>query len=207
MRILFQGDSITDCRRSKDIDFRIGMGYALMCQAELTYENPGKYEILNRGISGNKLVDLYARLEEDIIKLKPDVLSILIGVNDVGHGFEQGWKISDEKYFTIYCRLIEEVLAALPDVKIMIMEPFVLKGSLTCEHWDEFKSELLGKAKMAKKVADKYNLTFIPLQEKFDEAEKNGGSDCWMFDGVHPYASGHYLIKNEWIKAFKTLNI
>ena len=105
MRILFQGDSITDCYRVKEgdaLDIRIGMGYALMCQAELMYEEPGKYEIFNRGVSGNRITDLYARIKSDIINLKPDVMSILIGVNDVWHELSSQNGVSAEKYEKIY---------------------------------------------------------------------------------------------------------
>lgn len=210
MRILFQGDSITDCYRVKEGEgrfFRLGMGYALLCQAELMCEEPNKYEVLNLGISGNRTTDLYARIKQDIINLKPDVLSILIGVNDVWHELGDQNGVDAEKGFKIYSMLIEEVKAALPDVKIMILEPFTLKGTGNEAYWDEFKSEVLKRGKMAQKIAEKFNLTFVPLQEKFDEAEKLADSTCWFYDGVHPTAAGHMIIKKEWMKAFRALDI
>ena len=207
MRILFQGDSITDCFRLREAEHRIGMGYALMCQAELMCEEPNKYEILNRGVSGNRICDLYARIKKDIINLKPDVMSILIGVNDVGHEFGEQNGVDADKYFNLYSMLIEEVKAALPDIKIMIMEPFTLKGRDNEMHWDEFKAEVAKRADMAKKIAEKYNLTFIPLQEKFDEAAKLAENSYWIVDGFHPSAAGHMIIKKEWMKAFKALNL
>lgn len=207
MRVLFQGDSITDCYRIRESDDRIGMGYALLCQAELCYEDPQKYEIMNRGISGNRVSDLYARVKRDIINLKPDVMSILIGVNDVWHEFMEGNGVDADKYFTIYSLLIEQIKEALPDIKIMILEPFTLKGTGNENYWDEFKTEVAKRGEMAKRIADKYELTFIPLQEKFDEAAKKGDNTCWFIDGVHPTAAGHMIIKNEWVKAFKALNL
>ena len=205
MRILFQGDSITDCGRNREWEFDLGNGYSLLSCATLGLEAPGKYEVLNRGISGNRIVDLYARIKNDIINLKPDVMSILIGVNDVWHEFDYNNGVDSEKFFKIYCMLIEEVKAALPDIKIMILEPFTLKGTGNEKYFDGFKADVLQKAKMSKAVAEKYNLTFIPLQDKFDEAAKKAPNNFWLGDGVHPTCVGHELIKNEWIKAFKTL--
>lgn len=101
--------------------------------------------------------------------------------------------------------LIEEVKAALPDIKIMILEPFVLKGTGTEEHWVEFDKEVKLRAVMAKKIAEKHNLPFIPLQDGFDSLAKDIQADYWLSDGVHPHPVGHEFIKNEWIKEFKKL--
>lgn len=211
MRILFQGDSITDCYRIKEgdaLDLRIGMGYVLMCQAELMYEEPEKYVIMNRGINGNRVSHVYDRMQEDIIDLKPDVMSILIGINDTGHKFDaDGDTASVEGFFETYCKLIEEVKAALPDIKIMILEPFTEKGAVNESFYEEYREEAEKRATAAKKVAEKYDLTFVPLQEKFDEATKRGDNSCWFYDGIHPTAAGHMIIKKEWMKAFKALNL
>ena len=102
--------------------------------------------------------------------------------------------------------LIEEIKEALPDVKIMILEPFTLKGVATEEHWDEFRGETEKRAEKAKLVAEKYNLKFIPLQKKFDELAEKTSSEYWLYDGVHPIEAGHEFIKREWIKAFKEIN-
>lgn len=101
--------------------------------------------------------------------------------------------------------LIEEIQSKLPDIKIMIMEPFVLKAAATQAAWDLFDSEVKIRAAKAKEVAEKYNLTFIPLQEKLDEAAKKCPAEYWLADGVHPTCNGHELIKREWIKAFQSL--
>ena len=101
--------------------------------------------------------------------------------------------------------LIEEIKEALPDIKIMILEPFVLNAIATKEHWDEFRTEVYKHAEKAKAIAEKYDLTFIPLEDKLKEAEKLCPADYWLRDGVHPTTMGHELIKREWIKAFKTL--
>ncbi len=203
--ILFQGDSITDAGRSREDDSNLGLGYPTLVKGVLGFEQPGEHQFLNRGISGNRVVDVYARIKLDIINLKPDVMSILIGVNDVWHEVSRENGVDAEKYFKIYSMLIEEIKEALPDIKIMILEPFVLKASATEEAWDVFHAEVLKRAEKAKAVAEKYHLTFIPLQDKFDEALKSSPADYWLRDGVHPTTMGHELIKREWIKAYKSL--
>ncbi len=204
-RILFQGDSITDIRRALDNDMLMGMGYATMVGGELALKNPSKFEFVNRGIAGNRVVDIYARIKKDIINLKPDVMSILIGINDVWHEIGEKNGVDADKYFKIYSMLIEEVKAALPDIKILILEPFVLKGEATEGNWEVFKTETGKRREMAKRVAEKYDLKFVSLQEKFDEVEKLAPAAQWVLDGVHPTYAGHCLIKEEWIKAFYEL--
>ncbi len=206
MRILFQGDSITDADRSRQDNSRLGVGYPRLVEATLGLQEPAKYEFLNRGISGNRIVDLYARIKADIINLKPDVMSILIGVNDVWHELGDNPNgVDADKFFKIYSLLIEEIKEALPSIKIMILEPFVLMGPSTVDNWEVFSTEVPKRAMMAKKIAEKYNLTFIPLQNGFDELSKMADCTYWIADGVHPTAKGHEFIKNEWLKAFKTL--
>lgn len=203
--ILFQGDSITDCGRSRENLTNLGTGYPLLVTSALGFENPGAYNFINRGISGNRIVDVYARIKKDIINLKPDVMSLLIGVNDVWHELGEQNGVDAEKFYKIYCMLIEEIKAELPEVKIIIMAPYVLEGPATSENWDYFRTEVDKRAEKAKAVSEKYNLTFVPLQSKFDEMLKFAPASYWTGDGVHPSAVGHELIKREWIKAFKTL--
>ena len=206
MRILFQGDSITDCGRSYNDNCNLGRGYPHLVEAELGYREPAKYEFFNRGISGNRIVDVYARIKRDIINLKPDVMSILIGVNDVWHDLGDSPNgVDPDKFFKIYCMLIEEVKAALPDIKIMILEPFVLKAAATEENWDYFNVETKKRAEMAKRVAEKYSLTFIPLQDGFDKLATLAENNYWIGDGVHPTPKGHAYIKSKWLDAFGRL--
>lgn len=204
--ILLQGDSITDAGRSREVDSNLGIGYPNLVGGELGYQYPGQYKVLNRGIGGNRIVDLYARIKCDFINLKPDVLSILIGINDVWHEIGNQNGVDAEKFYKIYCMLIEEIKEALPEVQIMILEPFVLKGPATEGAWEEFRTETDKRAEKAKAVAEKYNLTFIPLQEKFDEAAKICPDTYWLADGVHPTVAGHELIKRAWVEAFEKLD-
>ena len=209
--ILFQGDSITDCCRGRENFNNIGDGYPVLVRAKLGFDEPYAYDFQNRGVSGNRSVDLYARIKSDIINLRPDYMSILIGVNDVWHGVSWDNGVSPEKYEKIYCMLLDEIKAELPDVKIMILEPFCLKGSATenteeqPDKWNEFNGGVRAMAKKAKDVAEKYSLPFVQLQDKFDEVSKDKDTSYWLMDGVHPNAPGHELIAREWLKAFKEM--
>ena len=210
-RILFQGDSITDCGRNRQEHIYVGHGYPVLVKSQLGYDYPGIYDFQNRAISGDRVVDVYSRIRADIIKLRPDYMSILVGVNDVWHEFNFGNGVNADKYEKIYSMMIEEVKAELPDIKIMIMEPFCLRGTATDNNeefpdkWNVFNAEVRERAKRAKAIAEKYNLCFVPLQEKFDEMAKTVARDYWLGDGVHPLAPGHELIAREWLKAFFSL--
>ena len=199
--ILLQGDSITDAGRIRGDENLLGFGYAMFTKAKLDFEQPGAYQIFNRGIGGNRIADLYARMKSDIIDLKPDYLSILIGVNDVWH--ENGVTVSE--YYNIYDQLIAEILEALPNIKIMIMEPFVLKGLATEERWELFSADVSKVATDAKKIAEKYKLHFVPLQDKFNKAAERVSCKHWLKDGVHPTPAGDELLAREWLQEFEKM--
>ena len=201
--ILFQGDSITDADRLRDVGTDLGKGYPLLVGAELGLKEQGYYRFINKGISGNRVVDLYARIKSDIINLNPDIMSILIGVNDVWHGITSENGVDENKYFKIYSMLIEEIKSELPNIKIMLMEPFVLQGTATIEKWELFRTEVEKRAKRTKEISEKYGLVFVPLQEEFDIAVRDASPDYWLQDGVHPTPAGHEIIKRAWINAFE----
>ncbi len=203
--ILFQGDSITDAGRIYENPDSLGSGYANLVSAALGYERLNEYKFLNRGISGNRIVDLLARIKCDMINLKPDYMSILIGVNDVWHELDYSNGVDSELFQTYYEIMIVELKKALPELKIMIMEPFLLKGPDTESKWEVFRCEVKKRAQAARNIAKKYNLTFVPLMKAFDDAQKDAPSTYWSADGVHPTAAGHEIIKREWIKAFNTM--
>lgn len=205
IRILFQGDSITDAFRARDDEKNLGCGYPDLVAAELGFENPGKYEFLNKGVSGDRIVDLQARIKKDMINLRPDVISILIGINDVWHEIEEHNGVSTAKYELLYDMLIKEIKNELENTKLMIIEPFVLQGTATSGKWESFKQGQMEKAEAAKGVADRNGVLFVPLQEKFNAVSKLAPDGFWLADGVHPTPAGHELIKREWIKAFKKL--
>lgn len=209
--ILFQGDSITDAGRVHDNEFNAGHGYPMLVKAQMGFENPSEYTFYNRGISGNRVLDMYARIVKDVLNLKPDYMSVLIGVNDIWHGIDWNNGTGLERYEKIYNIFIEEIKSELPNIKIMIMEPFVLKGTATDNRedqpnrWKEFSTGVYEIAKAARRVAEKHNLPFVELQSKFDKACNLEQPSYWLADGVHPTAMGHELIKREWIKAFSKM--
>ncbi len=201
LKFLFQGDSITDANRRRDDENNYGYGYPNLFAADYMHRFPGKWEFRNEGISGDKIVDLYARIKCDIINLAPDYMSVLVGVNDVWHELNEQDGVSAEKYEKVYTMLIEEVFAALPHIKIFILEPFVLKGPGTERYYDVFREEVEKRSAAAKRIAEKFNLTFVPLQAEFDKACESAEPTYWLADGVHPTAAGHALIKAELSKA------
>jgi lysophospholipase L1-like esterase len=202
---LFQGDSITDAERKREDVNNFGFGYPNIVASKYLSENIGEYQFINKGISGNRVVDLYARIKCDIINLKPDYMSILIGINDVWHELSSQNGVDNEKFKKILSMLIEEVKEALPEIKIIMLEPFVLKGPATEEQWNEFRSETELRAKSVKAVAEKCNLKFVPLQEKFDELSKNIETTYWLADGVHPTAAGHGIIAKALADVFEEI--
>ena len=209
--ILFQGDSITDAGRDKPSGGNLGYGYATMVTGALSAEYPYDYTFYNRGISGNRVVDVYARIKEDIINLKPDYMSILVGVNDVWHEYAQQNGVDAEKFEMLYNLMLDEIKKALPNVKIMLLEPFVLPGSATentpetPDRWEYFRKEVDLRREAVARVAKKQNLPFVSLQEMFNKVNADAPARYWLKDGVHPSAAGHELIKREWLKAFEQL--
>lgn len=203
IKVVFQGDSITDAMRCRESEEFRGSGYATLVSAKVGFEHPDKYEFLNRGISGDRIVDVLARIKRDLINLKPDVLSILIGINDVWHELGNKNGVDAPLFEKYYHILVEQVKAALPDIRIIILEPFVLKGEATGEQWELFRAETEKRAVIAKSIAAEYGLDFVPLMEKFDDACELAPPSYWLMDGVHPTAAGHELIAREWIKVFE----
>ena len=203
MNIIFYGDSITDMGRYRDHAdgdvFTFGNGYVFLTAAELKYRFPGEYEIINKGISGNRIVDLYARIKADVWNLKPDMLSILIGINDIWHEIGGGNGVDIIRWEKVYRMLIEDTLKILPDLKIVIMEPFVLKGTATEGEFDRFL-EVKEYAKVAKKIAEDYNCVFVPLQKEMDEYAAKYGAEKVLYDGVHPDIAGAKIISDAWLK-------
>lgn len=207
MRLVFFGDSITDGKRDRENDFintSYGNGYVRDIVADLFSIDPNGYEVINRGISGNRIVDLYARIKMDLWNLNPDVISILVGINDIWHEVKYQNGVDIVRYEKIYRILIEDTIKVLPKAKIILLEPFVLEGNRTNDELEKF---LVVKeyAKVVKKLADEFNLPFVPLQEKLEELAKVHGADKCLIDGIHPAVFGARTIATEWMKTFKKL--
>jgi lysophospholipase L1-like esterase len=202
--ILFQGDSITDVGRNREDKAAnsqpaLGSGYAWLSAAQLLVDRPdADLKIYNRGVSGDKVFQLADRWQADCLELKPDVLSILIGVNDFWHTRKHGYEGSVEKYEGDYRALIGKTKAALPNVKLVICEPFVLKVGEVDDAW----AEQFGTYRAAaKRVAEESGAAFVPFQTMFDLATKIAPPERWAADGVHPSSDGAALMAHWWLRA------
>jgi lysophospholipase L1-like esterase len=202
--VLFQGDSITDAGRNKDVldpnnAAAFGDGYALMIASQLLGVHAGlKLQCYNRGISGHKVPDLDARWQTDTIDLKPTVLSILIGVNDMWHKLGGKYDGTVEDYEEGFAALLAKTIPALPGVKLIICEPFVLRyGAVTEEWFPEFDERRAA----ARRVADLAGATWVPFQSMFDDVVSDETPpEYWAGDGVHPTMAGHALMAKTWIE-------
>ena len=199
--VLFQGDSITDCgrdRNSKEANANgaLGTGYALFAAAASLAARPERaLKFFNRGISGNKVPDLQQRWRADTIDLHPDVLSILIGVNDFWHKLDHGYTGTVKDYEDQYTALLEETRNALPRTYVIVFEPFVLRCGAVTERWfPEFDQRRAAAAR----VAAHAHATFVPLQTIFDRKTRSSPPEYWAADGVHPTPAGHALIAEQW---------
>lgn len=200
--ILFQGDSITDAGRNRrstapNDSGGFGRGYPFLLAAYLLGMRPEqKLKLYNRGISGHKVPDLQARWKADTIDLKPDILSILIGVNDIWHKLNGRYDGTVETYETGFAKLLADTRAALPETRIVVCEPFVLRCGAVKDNWfPEFDQRRAA----AKRVADGAGATWVPFQTMFDEAVKKAEPAYWARDGVHPTMAGHALMANTWL--------
>ena len=209
MKILFFGDSVTDAYRSRDFDkehlYALGYGYVNQCVTALMQEAPFAHTFVNKGIGGNRVVDLYARLKVDVWNEEPDLISILVGVNDATHDFRENPNgVEVERYESVYRMLIEDTLNKLPNIKIILLEPFFLHGEATdYQNRYEHFTTVTQYAEVTKRLAKEFNLPFVALQDKFNEAAEKYGDDKVLADGVHPNAFGARLIANEWLSVFK----
>lgn len=203
--ILFQGDSITDAARIRENSANLGQGYPNFVAGRLGLQYPGEYSFINCGISGNRIVDLYARMKCDILNLKPDYMSILMGVNDAWHDINWNNGVSAPKFKKVYGMLLEEVQEALPEMKILLIEPFVLNGPATEAAFDCFREEVGLRAQAVKELADEYHLPFMPLQEDLDRLVMTAPASHWLADGVHPTVYFHQYLADKWIEVFKTM--
>lgn len=208
--LLFQGDSITDAGRTDTLNFispgwplmGMGFGYPHLLASKICAEHPNDWTVLNRAITGNRVVDLYARWKLDALNLKPDVISILIGINDIWHEFERQNGVETPRFDEFYRRLLDWSLKSNPKMQFILLEPFVLFHGAVAEEW---RKEVTEKREVVRQIAKDYNTIFVPLQSVFDEATKRAPGDFWLADGVHPTLPGHHLIAKAWLAATQGL--
>ena len=197
MTVLFQGDSITDCGRNND-QFGMGTGYAMRVASNFTSRFPQlNVKFINRGISGNRVCDLVARWEEDCIALKPDIVSILIGVNDVWRRYDDNDPTTIENFKSSYREILTQVKNKT-NAKIVICEPFVLPVPQDRIAWRE---DLDPKIQAIRELAREFGAIYIPLDGMFAAVSTQQDCGNWADDGVHPTQAGHALIADAWLSA------
>lgn len=203
-RLLFQGDSITDMkwgRNEQDRNHYLGHSYVYLIAARLGADMPeSPLDIYNRGVSGHKVGDLRARWQTDAIDMRPDLLSILVGVNDVGRNLDgvdiQAWE-SDYRY------LLDASRQANPDLRIVLLDPFVVpSGRLaSMKAYQQWRDQIERLIPVVEKLAKTYDAVNIKTQQVFDAAAQEVSPEHWVWDGVHPLPQGHEIIARHWLQA------
>jgi acyl-CoA thioesterase-1 len=197
MTILFTGDSITDCGRRAGPFTPMGNGYARMLSLRLG----AKYRELdiafvNMGISGDRAKDLDARWNRDCIKLRPSLVSVLIGVNDTWRRFDHNDPTSTDEFTESYRRILEKTKRET-EAALVLCEPFLLHcGQVT----DEWRSDLDPKIESVRKLAGEFSAILVPLDDVFARASVETSPSFLAEDGVHPTEAGHALIARTWLK-------
>ena len=214
-KILFQGDSLTDaCRdkEEKDVQKILGIGYVNMAAAYLTAHNP-KITVMNHGVNGNRIMDLYARWIEDTLNVDFDILSVLCGINDVGFDLRLHKGADAEKFAFIYDRMLYEVKQAKPDAKLVLCEPFLFKldpddvgfGYSTdiVAAWDTWYGRIRENAAVVDRLAEKYGAVLVPSLKLFEDACQKAPAAHWSLDGIHLSRAGNALLAELWIDCVK----
>ncbi|HBV63876.1 MAG TPA: lipolytic protein G-D-S-L family [Rhodopirellula sp.] len=201
--ILFQGDSITDAGRNKKnpaANEKLGRGYPNHAAKLLHAAHPDlDLQIHNRGISGNKVPDLDRRWQKDCLDLQPDILSILIGVNDIWHQLNGRYDGTAKTYRDGFTALLERTRKSLPDVTIVICEPFVLMSGTVKQNKTKWFPEFDTRREYAKQVSDKAGAIWVPFQAMFNQAVTAGTEPSDLAkDGVHPTQDGHAMMAKTW---------
>jgi lysophospholipase L1-like esterase len=200
--ILFQGDSITDTGRSRlaigpNSGDSLGFGYARRIGDRLLEENKDQYlQIYNRGINGDRIRDLEGRWEQDSLRLIPDLISILIGVNDTWNYMFSGLGSSPEEYRVIYQGILENTRQRLPEVQLVLCEPFIL---LTGEVTREWEDDVSQRQASVQELAKKFDAVFVPFQDALVEAARQISPHLLLDDGVHPTDKGHQVLSECWL--------
>jgi lysophospholipase L1-like esterase len=194
-RILFQGDSITDGNRGRTADPNhiLGHGYVFIIAARQGAAFPElKLDFINRGVSGNTVLDLEKRWQKETLDLKPDVLSILIGVNDNGR------HVPLDRYEQVYDKLLADARAANPKIKLVLCEPFVVNHRAVTPPAGCPNADVVQRQQIVARLAAKHGAALVHFQQVLDEACRRGPASHWIWDDVHPTYSGHQILADEW---------
>ncbi len=207
MKILFFGDSITDADRNKTPNASpsndMGQGYAALITAKLGAQFPEQYTFCNKGIGGDRLSELYARLERDVVLEKPDLVSIFVGINDCGFYSVWGLDVNVDRFKQLYRNMLNEIRSFLPNVKFIICEPSFYPAGSRKEDETHIGDMLPPVRQAVREIAEEEGIPFVALQDKFTALCKNGTPEYWLWDGIHPTLAGHQMIADEWIQVFQ----
>jgi acyl-CoA thioesterase-1 len=196
-RVLFQGDSITDCSRNREDPSDLGKGYAMLASSWYSAKHPEKrVEFFNRGIGGDRASDLVRRWEEDCLALKPDLVSILIGINNTWRRYDKNDPTSVDRFEEEYRAILDSTKKIL-DARMILCEPFVLPVTIDQKKWRE---DLDPKIEVVHELAREYDAILVPLDQLLQEACGKRDAAYWAPDGVHPSLPGHALIAQAWLK-------
>jgi len=203
--IVFVGDSITDggrTRTGQDFNHTMGQSYAYILAATLGERLAERnLTFVNRGIGGDRVADLQARWRQDVLDLRPDLVSILVGINDTF--WAQGETL--EEFERTYDQVLRETREALPATKIVLGEPFFLPVGFWREDYSAMREQVRQRQEVVARLAEKHQLPLIRYQAAFDAACERAPADHWSWDGVHPHYAGHGLIAGEWLKTVNGL--
>ncbi len=195
--VLFQGDSITDAGRDRGDPNALGSGYAMIAAGWLSAAHPKSgIRFMNRGVSGDRVKDLRARWHRDCLELKPDWVSVMIGINDCWRRYDSGDSTGAEDFENAYREILGEVKKG-PGSKVILMEPFVVPVTEEQKRWHE---DLDPKTEAVRRLAKEFGARLIPLGRIMAEACRARPSSFWAGDGVHPTPAGHALIARAWLK-------
>ena len=203
--VLFQGDSITDGNRGRSADPNhiLGHGYAFSIASQYGAAFASlNLNFVNRGISGNTVADLEARWATDTVDLKPDVLSILVGINDIAHARWDKKPFDVSKFERTYDQVLAKTVADRPNVRLILGEPFVLDVGMVEKDAPDWHRDVRSVCDVVQRLANKYGAAVAHFQRAFDAATKRAPVNHWIWDGIHPTYSGHQIMAEEWIRAF-----
>jgi lysophospholipase L1-like esterase len=201
--ILFIGDSITDMQRSRkpygwDQNHLLGHSYVFLIAGRLGIDAvDSNYTFSNRGISGNTVADLKKRWQQDAIDPKPDLISILIGTNDVGKG------VTPQAYERDYRTILSKSKKVNPNLKLVLLDPFVLSSGKLGDQkiWHNRKTATDQMRMVVAGLAQEFQAVHVPMQDIFDEAISVAPAVHWVWDGIHPLPAGHEIIARSWLDA------
>ncbi|MBM5607801.1 GDSL-type esterase/lipase family protein [Listeria ivanovii] len=195
-KLLFLGDSVTDAGRDFADGYDLGQGYVKYIADSLKTED---VTVLNRGVSANRVADLHRRIDTDAIELAPDVVTILIGINDTWFSFSR-WEDTSVTAFKEVYRVILTRIKAETNAEIVLMEPFVLPYPEDRKAW---RGDLDPKIGAVRELVAEFGATLIPLDGIMNALAVKHGPTYLAEDGVHPTKAGHEAIASIWLEFTK----